>query len=41
MAGGMFLCVAEHDKLATPAQPLLTDARILIDTVFHSKGDTL
>lgn len=27
ISGGMYLCVAEHDELATPAQPLLEDAK--------------
>ncbi len=28
---GMFLCVAEHDEFSTPAQPLLTDAKRIVD----------
>ncbi|HBJ19288.1 MAG TPA: hypothetical protein DDY70_06105 [Clostridiales bacterium] len=31
---GIFLCVAERDDLATPAQPLLQEAKRLVDTVF-------
>lgn len=29
----MYLCVHEHDKLATPAQPLLKDVKIIHDTM--------
>lgn len=31
---GMFLCVAEYDDLATPAQPLLSQAREIISAVY-------
>ena len=31
ISGGMYLCVAEHDELATPAQPLLEDAKKAIE----------
>lgn len=31
---GIFLCVAERDGLSTPAQPLLSEAKQLVDTVF-------
>ncbi len=34
IAGGMFLCVAEYDELATKAQPLLSDVKNIVDTVY-------
>ena len=37
LSNSLFLCVTEHDELATPAQPLLKDARRLADTVFIGK----
>ena len=30
---GMFLCVVEHDELSTPAQPLLSDALKIVNSV--------
>ncbi len=33
IVGGFFLCVAEHDALATAAQPLLCDVKTIVDTV--------
>ncbi len=34
MVGGMFLCVVEHDELATPFQPLLEDAKLFVNKNF-------
>ncbi len=34
VAGGLFFCVAEHDELSTPTQPLLSDARKIIELIF-------
>ncbi len=31
LSGGMFLCVVEHDELATGNQPLLKDAKKILD----------
>ncbi len=33
IAGGMLLCVAEHDELSTPAQPLLGEVKKLITAI--------
>ncbi len=33
IAGGMLLCVAEHDELSTPAQPLLAEVKQLINSI--------
>lgn len=33
LQNSMFLCVVEHDQLATPAQPLLSQARRIIEAV--------
>ncbi len=33
ISNGMFLCVAERDELATPAQPLLSEAKKIIELV--------
>lgn len=33
ISNGMFLCVAEHDELSTPAQPLLSDAARIVSAV--------
>ncbi len=37
ISGGMFLCVAEHDELSTPAQPLLSDAKQIVDIIYGKK----
>ena len=34
ICGGMFLCVIEHDELATPVQPLLSDAKAAVELVY-------
>lgn len=34
ICGGMFLCVAVHDELATPVQPLLSDAKAAVELVY-------
>ncbi len=31
---GMFLCVAEHDEFSTPAQPLLGDAKKILELTY-------
>ncbi len=33
ICGGMFLCVVEHDELATPAQPLLEQAKSAVKLI--------
>ena len=34
MTNGMFLCVVEHDEFSTQAQPLLTEAKQIVNSVF-------
>ena len=34
ICGGMFLCVVEYDELATPVQPLLSDAKAAVELVY-------
>ncbi len=41
IAGGMFLCVAEYDELATKAQPLLSDVKNIVDVVYYAKENNL
>lgn len=36
ICGGMFLCVVEYDELATPVQPLLSDAKAVVETVYKN-----
>lgn len=33
ISNDLFLCVAEHDELSTPSQPLLKDAKKLLDLI--------
>ena len=35
---GMFLCLAERDEFSVPAQPLLSEAKLLVDSTFK-KGE--
>ena len=35
---GMFLCLAERDEFSVPAQPLLSEAKLLVESVFK-KGE--
>ncbi len=37
ISNGMFLCVAEHDELSTATQPLLCDAKKIIELVRQTK----
>ncbi len=34
ITGGMWLCVAEHDELSTPAQPLLSEAIQIMKNIY-------
>lgn len=34
ICGGMFLCVVEYDELATPVQPLLSDAKAAVELAY-------
>ncbi len=34
LSESLYLCVPEHDELATPTQPLLTQAKAILDAVF-------
>ncbi len=35
ISNGLYLCVVEHDDLATPVQPLLSDAKAIIESIIN------